>query len=53
VNKARKIKFVVRKEDIGYSATSEVGNTFIGTEGSTYDNLVSNVFRGHKPCTRK
>ena len=31
------------KEDIGYSATSEVGNMFIATEADTYDELVSNI----------
>lgn len=39
----RKLKFVVMKEDIGYSATSEVGNMFIATEADTYDELVSNI----------
>ena len=39
----RKVKFIVQKEDVGYSATSEVGNLFIGTDGDTYDELVSNI----------
>ena len=39
----RKLEFVVIKEDIGYSATSEVGNMFIATEADTYDELVSNI----------
>ena len=39
----RKVKFIVQKEDVGYSATSEVGNLFIGTDGDTYDKLVSNI----------
>ena len=37
------MKFIVQKEDVGYSATSEVGNLFIGTDGDTYDELVSNI----------
>ena len=38
-----KVKFIVQKEDVGYSATSELGNLFIGTDGDTYDELVSNI----------
>lgn len=39
----QKIKFVVQKEEVGYSATSEIGDVFIGTDGGSYNELVSNV----------
>ena len=39
----KKIKFIVQKEDIGYSATSELGDVFIGTDGTTYEELLSNI----------
>lgn len=39
----RKLKFIVMKEDIGYSATSAVGSMFIATEADTYDELISNI----------
>ena len=37
--KRKKIKVVVIKEDIGYSATSSVDNRFISTEAETYEEL--------------
>jgi hypothetical protein len=43
MKKIEPIKYRVQKEDKGYSAVSTIGETFIGTDGSTYDELVSNV----------
>ena len=34
-----KITFKIIKEDLGYSAHSNVGNNFIGTQGDTFDEL--------------
>jgi len=37
------IKMNVTKEDSGYSATTEIGNDFIGTQGETFQELKENV----------
>jgi hypothetical protein len=37
--KKPKIKFKVIKEDLGYSATANVGDKFIGTQGDTFEEL--------------
>jgi hypothetical protein len=38
-----KINVTVLKEDIGYSATANVSNMFIATEGDHFDELQSNL----------
>lgn len=38
-----KINMTVTKEDTGYSAFASVKNSFIATEGETYDELKANV----------
>lgn len=38
-----KIKVVIIKEDKGYSATSQTGNDFIGTEGETFEQLKTRI----------
>ena len=35
----RKAKVVVMKEDLGYSATSEIGKDFVGTEAESFEEL--------------
>ncbi len=37
--KKPKIKFKIIKEDLGYSATANVTDKFIGTQGDTFDEL--------------
>ena len=37
------IKMNVIKEDSGYSATAEIGNDFIGTQGETFQELKDNI----------
>ena len=34
-----KIKVIVVKESVGYSAASSIGNDFIATEANTYDDI--------------
>ncbi len=35
----RKVKVIVMKEDVGYSATSEIGEDFVGTEAESFEEL--------------
>ncbi len=37
--KKPKITFKIIKEELGYSATANVGNKFIGTQGDTFEEL--------------
>lgn len=39
----RKIKFIVVKEDMGYSATTRIGNSYIGTEADSFEALKDNM----------
>ena len=39
----RKIKVIVMKEDTGYSATSIIGDDFVGTEAETFEELKTNM----------
>jgi hypothetical protein len=41
--KKRKTKVVVVKEDLGYSATCSIGNTFVATEADSFEDLKSKV----------
>lgn len=38
-----KIKVIVVKESVGYSAASSIGNDFIATEANTYDDIKSRI----------
>ena len=37
--KKRKVKVVVIKENMGYSATTTIGNSFVATEAESFDEL--------------
>lgn len=41
--KKRKVKVVVIKEDMGYSATTSIGENFIATEAESFDELKAKV----------
>ena len=41
--KKRKVKVVVIKEDMGYSATTTIGNSFVATEAESFDELKARV----------
>lgn len=41
----RKVRVVVVKEDVGYSATTQIGNNFVGTEADTFEELKDNLLK--------
>jgi len=41
--KKPKINLIIKKEEVGYSATAIIGNDFIGTQGDNYDDLKINI----------
>jgi hypothetical protein len=41
--KKPRINVIITKEETGYSASTTVGNDFIGTQGDTYEELKSSI----------
>lgn len=41
--KKRKIKVIVIKEDLGYSASANIGNSFVATEADSFEELKSRL----------